>query len=64
MYLERARREKEMGRDIRAGKWVQSHSWEGKEVESQTLTSQRQGLGKPGYGLMEEVMLCSVLIIE
>lgn len=40
MYLERARREKEMGRDIRAGKWVQSHSWEGKEVESQTLTSE------------------------
>lgn len=35
-----ARREKEMGRDIRAGKWVQSHSWEGKEVESQTLTSE------------------------
>lgn len=29
-----------MGRDIRAGKWVQSHSWEGKEVESQTLTSE------------------------
>lgn len=25
---------------------------------------QRQGLGKPGYGLMGEVVLCSVLIIE
>lgn len=29
-----------MGRDVRAGKWVQSHSWEGKEVESQTLISE------------------------
>lgn len=36
----RVGKEREMGRDVRAGKWVQSHSWEGKEVESQTLISE------------------------
>lgn len=52
-----------MGRDIRAGKWVQSHSWEGKEVESQTLTSEA-GPGEARLWFDGEVMLCSVLIIE
>lgn len=42
-----------MGRNGRASKWAPSHSWEGKEVEAQTLSSEA-GTGVAGLCLMRE----------